>query len=347
MGRYGPPGRVHALLATCLLPLLACGGNSVSSPDNPIASGPTTVAPTSGPFTLRASPIEPAQIDFILPLGNLNPPGHTFPTDHIYFYVGFLRPEIRGVPVFAPGDGTVRTIFNRDQPDVKIYVRATSTVTYYIDHVVLDPQIREGMQVTAGQRLGTSGTGGFGIDFGVVNDALTLTGFVNPARYPTDTIHADAPLKYYVEPMRSQLYGMVRREGGDRDGKIDFDVAGRLIGNWFLEGLPVSESAQPAAWPKHLAFVFDNVLPTERRIAIGGTLALTGQFGVDAAAPAFDAVTPQSGIVTFRLLMGGAQGGVAGTMLAQMLDASRVRVEVTRGGTPQTAFTSAAQIYSR
>jgi hypothetical protein len=43
----------------------------------------------------------------------------------------------------------------------------------------------------------------------------------------------------------------------------------------FLDGLPVTESAQPAAWPKLVfAFVFDNVLPTERRISIGGTLAL-------------------------------------------------------------------------
>ena len=124
-------------------------------------------------------------------------------------------------------------------------------------------------------------------------------------------------------------------------------MAGRLIGNWFLDGLPVSESAQPAAWPKHLAFVFDNVLPTERRISIGGTLAVTGQFGVDAAAPAFDSVTPQSGIVTFRLLSGGSQGGVAGTMIAQMIDASHVRVEATRGGATQMAFTPAAQIYSR
>jgi hypothetical protein len=75
-------------------------------------------------------------------------------------------------------------------------------------------------------------------------------------------------------------------------------------------------------------------------------LALTGQFGVDAAAPAFDSVTPQSGSVTFRLLSGGSPGSVAGTLLAQMLDASHVRVEVTPGAT-QMAFTLAAQTYSR
>jgi len=57
MGRHGPSGRVHALLAACLLPLFACGGNSVSAPDNPTASGTTAAAPTNGPFTLRASPI--------------------------------------------------------------------------------------------------------------------------------------------------------------------------------------------------------------------------------------------------------------------------------------------------
>src|SRR5581483_3985043 len=35
-----------------------------------------------GTVTLTAAPINPANVVFISPLGNLNPPGHTFPTDH-------------------------------------------------------------------------------------------------------------------------------------------------------------------------------------------------------------------------------------------------------------------------
>lgn len=39
----------------------------------------------------RASPIYQAAIRWITPLGNLNPPEHTRPSDHIYFY--FAAPD--------------------------------------------------------------------------------------------------------------------------------------------------------------------------------------------------------------------------------------------------------------
>ena len=41
-------------------------------------------------------------------------------------------------------------------------------------------------------------------------------------------------LKYFTEPARSTLYAKVGREGSDKDGKINFDQAGRLAGNWFV-----------------------------------------------------------------------------------------------------------------
>ncbi len=322
---------------------IACGGHS------PVAPGAAT-GTIAAPFVLHASPVDPLLVDFILPLGNLNPPSHTFPTDHIYFYVGYLRPEIRQVPVFAAADGTVTAIV-RHQLDAKILVRTTSTFSYYIDHVVLDAAIGQGVRLTTGQRLGTSGSGGFGIDLGVINDTRTLSGFITPARYPYDTIHADAPVKYFEEPIRSQLYALVRRDGDDRDGRIDFDLPGRLVGNWFLEDLSVAESSQPSAWSKLLAFTFDNVRPSERRISVGGTLALDGTFSVDAGSFAFTDVTPASGLVTYRLIRGPSDSGAgsaAGTMLVQMSDAAQVRVEIVPGpavASPQ--FSQAAHVYTR
>lgn len=45
----------------------------------------------------------------LVPLGNLGPPGHTFPTDHIYFHINRLDPNnwyagTVTAPVFTPGD---------------------------------------------------------------------------------------------------------------------------------------------------------------------------------------------------------------------------------------------------
>lgn len=304
----------------------------------------------SGSLVFRASPVDPAVLDFILPLGNLNPPGHTLPTDHIYFYVGFTRPENRGVTVSAPGDGMVQRILRSGAPDVKLFVRVNSAFTYYVDHVVLDADIREGTPLTAGQRLGTSGLGSFGVDLGVMNFSRTLQ-FITPARYPGDTLNADAPLKYYEEPLRSQLYAAVRRDGPDKDGRIDFDIAGRLSGNWFHESLSIAESALATGWPRHLAFVYDNVQPAEPRVSIGGRLTLIGVFGVNPSDPPFESVRPESGLVTYALRRGGQLGAPlgapVGTLLVQMLDASRIRVEAVPSVVPPTAFSSAAEIYVR
>jgi hypothetical protein len=335
-----PLARLTAILAGAAI--AACGGGRSS----PVAPG----AAADGPFALKAAVVDPANVDFIVPLGNLNPPGHTLPTDHIYFYVGFLRPSIRAVPVFAPGDGTVQDVFGSGTSDVKVFVRVNGTFSYYVDHVVPDAGIARGGRVTAGQRLGTSGTAGFGVDLGVLNFGLTVP-FVTPGRYSGDSLHADAPLKYYDEPLRSQLYALVRREGADKDGKIDFDVAGRLQGNWFHESLPIGESAQPAGWTRHLAFVYDNVQPAQPRISIGGVVASAGVFGVADGDPSFSTVTPESGIVAYRLRYGGALGAPletqAGTLIVQMLDASRIRVEVSAAAVPPASFSAAAQVYVR
>jgi hypothetical protein len=52
------------------------------------------------------SPIDLENIEGIVPLGAMNPPGHIFPTDHIYFYItrteGADHPH--KVPMYSPGD---------------------------------------------------------------------------------------------------------------------------------------------------------------------------------------------------------------------------------------------------
>ena len=64
-----------AAAALSPLLLLACGGGPPSSP------GSST---SGGSLVFKASPLELSTIRQIVPLGNLNPPGHTLPTDHIY-----------------------------------------------------------------------------------------------------------------------------------------------------------------------------------------------------------------------------------------------------------------------
>ena len=298
-------------------------------------TGTDTVTTSSGPLVFRASPLAESDIRFIVPLGNLNPPGHTFPSDHIYFYNRIPpAPATTPAPVYAPGDGTVQFILTSGV-ESQIGVR-TGGFIYYLDHIVLDATIRIGATLTAGQRIGETGSVAYGIDLGVINESKTVP-FINPLRYPGTTVHGDAPLPYFEEPLRGRLYSRVQRIGPDLDGRFDFDEAGKLVGNWFLEGTPVTESANPTAWSRHLAFVFDNYDPSRVRIAIGGSLPLIGVFAVAGNGPDPRTITPASGKVTYRLLMPGGAGDTPGSQRAvlavQMLDASTLTIDVVESST--------------
>jgi hypothetical protein len=236
---------------------LGCGGGS-SGPASP--SSPAL--PASLVFT--HSPIDPSVITKIVPLGNLNPPGHTLPTNHIYFYRASS-----GVPVTAPAGGVVQ-VATRGADDA-LLVHAATGVSYDLGHIILDGSITAGTSLTGGQRLGVTSSLSMALDLGVSNQAVTLF-FVRPERYIPGTIHADSPLKYFQEPTRSTLYAKVARNSADKDGKIDFDRAGRLSGNWFLEGLPVADTENVANGPKHLAFVRDVEEPSLVRVGVGRIL---------------------------------------------------------------------------
>ena len=337
--------RASVLAAAAIV--AACGGNSrSSSPTGP--TGPNDNGGAgfpAGVIAFHASPIAPNTILWITPLGGLNPPGHTTPTDHIYFY--FANPNIGESPVarrtafMAPGDGTVTEIFTGTSiPDVKVFVRVNSTTSYYIDHLIPENAITRGMTLTAGQRLGTTGSS-YGVDLGVVNSTLTL-GFVNPSRYAQgDSLHADAPLKYYEEPLRATLYDKVQRLGSERDGKIDFDVAARLSGNWFVQGGTAS-----------LAFVYDTYDPSQVRISVTSGFILSGVFAIAGGELDPRVVSAADGKVRYTLMRSitgpnPGTGGPVGRMLVQMLDDQRIRVEIFGLTEDSADFTTRSWVFTR
>lgn len=325
------PLRDLAGLAMVAVFALAAGcSHGVTQPSD------TTSQPAAGgPLVFRASPLDEAEIRFIVPLGNLNPPGHTFPSDHIYFYNRIPNTPFTGpVPVYAPGDGRVQFIL-QSGVESQLGVR-TGSFIYYLDHIVLDAPIQIGVTLTAGQRIGVTGSVAYGIDLGVINDQKTVY-FVNPPRFPGTSVHGDAPLPYYEEPLRSRLYARVQAVGSNQDGRFGYDEAGKLVGDWFVEGTPVGESAVASAWPRHLAFVYDNYDPSRVRVAIGGTLPLVGAFAAASNGPDPRDVTPGSGKVVYRLLQAGgpgdAPGAQRGVMAVQMLDATTLIVDVDPSAT--------------
>ncbi len=321
-------------------------------------AAPAQTTPSPPNPRLRFAPLDLAAVGSITPLGNLNPRGgHVFPTDHIYFDYG-RKPDLS---VYAPAEGLVQAIRGQSGDDFKIEVKVNARLSYYVAHLYPEKGIKVGSIIAGGQVIGkASGRGA--LDLGCMDAELTLKGFVNPKRYPSPTLHAASPFQFYEEPLRGQLYAKVERAGADKDGKIDFDVPGRLVGNWFLEGLPVNESARgtPETWAKQLAFVYDVRKPDAVRISFGGAIAPAADYEVAGNAPDPATVSEQSGVVKYELAWSrpsrGAQtlaplatDGVQGVLLAQVLPEHKLKVEYFPGkrGADVKGFTGAARIYER
>ena len=330
------------MLATlCVCGPVSCGGRGPTSPSSEVVD-------TSATLSLTVSPIDLASIQYIAPLGNLNPWAHTCPTDHAYIYE---QTGLGAIRVVAPAAGTVSNTYPGTNGELKIWIKVNSRYTYYFDHVVPAVGISTGAHVDAGATVGT--TTGVAFDFAVTDFAVTQA-FLTPARYGQDTLYARSPWPYFAEPLRTSLYAKVRRVGSDLDGKINYDVAGTLSGNWFSEDLPVLQSSgnDPSIGGRQLAFVRDVWFPDRQRVSIGG-LNLPGVYGVAPDAPDFASITPSSGVVIYRLLNTGEPGGLPGLLqmgllLVQLTDATHLKVEAFGSQQATSAsFTTNAKVYVR
>ena len=321
----------------------SCGGSSSSSPTAPEV--------ITGSLSFTVSPIDPAVIQFIVPLGNMGPWAHTFPTDHAYVYHHIGVTSFAPVTVVAPAAGTISNTFPGVAGESKVWIKVNSRYTYYFDHVVLAGGLGVGSKVEAGASIGTSA--GIAFDFAVTDQATTQA-FITTARYGIDTVYAQSPFPFFVEPIRSALYAKVQRAGADLDGKINFDVAGTLSGNWFDDSLPIagSTSNDITIGQKQIAFARDVRFPDRLRVSVGG-FGMTNLYGVAPGSPDFTSITAASGLVIYRLLNTGEPGGPPGVdqlglVLAQLTDAGHLRLEVVNERVATSAaFSAQARTYIR
>lgn len=354
-----------AVLMSCLL-VAACGGGgggggggagSGASTDNSFGITAT------GPGVLSVSPLATSTLVYATPLGSLNPPGHTLPTDHTYLY--FVDPwnghqqdnDCSKRPVYAAGSGVINFVLQTESlGDTKVMVQMTKTFYYYYDHVLLLPGIGQGTRVAAGDQIATTTGRCPSMDLGVLDsEAPVPSGWVNPARYGDSGMRPASPYKYMTEALRTLYYSRSRVLEGvpaDKDGRIDWGVKGRLAGDWFHSSLvtaPASTVMGPDGWPKHLAFVYE-WFARAPRISVGGVISNPGALTPDLETPDWASISPASGLRAIHGL--GRQGTIGdGWFLVQMLAEDRIKVEFVRdaftGAPAPTAFTAAAQEYVR
>lgn len=344
-----------------------------------------------GPVRLKTFPLRVEDIGGISPMG-LMVGGHVTPSDHLG-----IMPKNSNVPpdhydVLAPADGFIVMIQRvpKGNPDPAVRGRQytgeywmtiehTGTFWTYVGLIEqLDKSIADQMggapsagqpmhvrvPVKAGQVIGKMG-GGHGLDFGVVNSEVTLKGFVNLEHFNRRDPykpHAVDPFDYVDEPLKSKLLAVNVRKVKPFGGKIDYDVDGRLVGNWYREnsGGYAGFRGQLAYWTGHLSIVYHHIDPTKIVVSVGDFNGQPRQFWVKGNAPDPAKVSEASGLVKYELVWQriGSAGQtfsipdidrVHGVLLSQLLDDRRLKVEVFPGRTAAevSGFTNGATIYER
>lgn len=241
------------------------------------------------------------EIDYISVLGNLNPPAHTIPTDHMYFHLPYGSGKY--IELRAPGDVYITSIAGHKDlvtGDFSIFFALCKDVYGYFIHV---KKLSEGLKslvrdiecerwsdaseerctrlleekVDAGFLLGEVGGEQGNFDFGTYDYRVTL-GFVNPSRfgppeYKPRSLHIVCPLDYYDDA--SEFYEKISRTQEPRCGVVMQDIAGTLQGNWYHGD---ATNFDPDSWRKSLAFVHENDKPEQSVISIGGVFTDSGRW---------------------------------------------------------------------
>ena len=343
----------------------------------------------TGTQTLTNAPMKPADIGVILPYGDVFPGGHVTPVDHQYYYQANQSVPADTYNVYAPGDGQISDIQNRTQAvgdqnasgnsqpinQYRIVISYSCTFLSYYDLLTsIQPDIKVGAKVTAGQVVGK--IGGQSLDFAVWDTTKNLSGLAVPAAYVGEAwkIHTVPPLDYFSDSVKQQILPYYERTAAPRDGKLDYDVVGKAVGNWFLQGSggysgPADSAKSPTYYRSHLSLAPDYLDPTTLVFSIGDYQGQALAFGIKGNGPDPATIGVSDTPTSYELVDNSyvtadgtewrgmtlapvtvRQGNVVkATALIQLTDANTLKEEIFVGKTASqvTAFDGSARNYTR
>ena len=295
---------------------------------------------------LVAYPLTLSALSAIVPIGGLNPPAHVYPTE--FSYLVPTNPAAGVNKLLAPASGRVVRLYQPDDMGWTVVVQVDTSFFYYFGQITPLANITVGSQMQVGQWLGTNSGLAPNVAFGVYNFNKTSNiGILNTCLART-LKYTDSPFKYFAGPTQQALYDKVKVKGGaTKDGRIDYDESGKLVGNWVLAGGPPTSEQDKA-----LAFVY-NVCHHALRISIGSRLAGGGVFAVQPGATDFALITQAGGQTNYRLFPtgvadAGPPGAEIGVLAVQLISGTRIQVEFFPGIlTSAPTFTGGALLYDR
>ncbi len=266
---------------------------------------------------LGTLPMKYEDFSMIIPYG-LVIGDHVTPIDHQYFSPTIFNSPRDKYEVYAMADARLVSIEPRVKPEYTEY-RLVFTIScrlfYYYDLVTsLTPELKAeydkqgrsvNISIKEGQLIGR--IGGQTLDFAVWDTTIVLPGFVDPKNYEEEMwkIHTADPLDYYTERLKELALSKYIRTIPPLSGKIDYDIDGRLIGNWFLEGTEGYQGTKKQAVANysqtHLAIVPNHLDPFSYIASFGDYNNEFKQFLIKTALPDPKEVGVNSGVVKYKL----------------------------------------------
>lgn len=314
---------------------------------------------------LTISHINPSDVREIIPLGNLNPPDHTLPTEHMYFHIDGSEADVK-----SPGDITITelraTIYldsagKEVRRDYGITFALCKDLFGYFLHITKLEQdfellvnekcsgeagtehgggnfkscnVQPNKKILAGTLIGkVSSSSDFGMyDYRVKHE------YANPSRYTSRSPYIVCPLENFDDATKVSLYGKVQRTADPRCGKTVYDVKGTLQGNWFYGNVMAERE-----WQNHLAFAYDNKNPQEATLSVGGVFMTSGRVKFSpqnsgTTNRAFDQVTADGNVYCYtgEFIPGNiysdgsysrASSGFKGAVLVKLLNENELQIE--------------------
>lgn len=337
-------------------------------------------------LTFTSLPMKKEDFSILIPYG-LVVGGHVTPIDHQYFSPADYKSKRDAYPVYAMADATITDIQPRtnDRGTEYRFVFAHScTSLYYYDLVTsLTGKVKEAydknqrninLPIKAGEQVGA--IGGQTLDFALWDTSKPLTGFINPASYDGESwkIYTTDPYPSYTPELRTLLIERNPRTVEPIAGKIDYDIDGKLIGNWFVAGSGGYGNGGGSRgleyWGTHLSIAPNHYDPSAFVISLGDFAGQASQFAAQGNNPDPATVGVDTGLVKYSLQKFGyskpdgsqwdnmslikgpklsANSSVEGCVLVQLIAARSLKAESFPGKSCSSVsgFTASAKTYER
>lgn len=331
------------------------------------------------------SPLALDEIKEIWPLGNLGPPGHTIPTEHIYILPEKEYDTVKMFDLFAPGDIYIANIassedaedLGKDEYVIRFFL-CKDIQGVFLHVKVLSEELKAVFDkveceqwtvnpanicsknifhhVKAGTKIGEVARKAGMFDF-ETHDKRILHDHANKDRYGIEdddgvgTLHAVCPLDYYEKGMKEKLYVKLVTVGEPACGEVLQDVKGTLAGNWYNGDAMFSD---PSSWDRQLSFAHHNKFPSVSAISIGGffTDSEVWEFAAKSSGNfnrKFSDVRPDGNIYCYEAepYKERREEEPSGKIIVQMVDDAEIKIEHQDGSCTGSYQFEDPKIYNR